>query len=107
MQNNESLLRAEVVYALKDIAHRVEVEVPAGSSIEFAIRESGILGSCTEIDLQHNRVGVFGELRELSESVNSGDRIEIYRPLLADPKDARRRRARQGRNEKRKAGSKQ
>ena len=62
MQNNEALLKVEVVYVLNDDAHRVSVQVAAGSSIESAIQESEILSTCPEIDLQLNRVGVFGEL---------------------------------------------
>ena len=69
------------------------LRVPVGSTLEQAIRGSGVLERFTEIDLSLNPVGVFGELANLDDVVHSGERIEIYRALLADPKLARRRRA--------------
>ena len=67
--------------------------VPPGTSVGDAIRASGILEHFPEIDLELNRVGVFGEPLRLEAAVRDGDRIEIYRPLAIDPKEARRRRA--------------
>ncbi len=67
--------------------------VPPGASVGDAIRASGILEHFPEIDLELNRVGVFGEPSRLEAAVRDGDRIEIYRPLAIDPKEARRRRA--------------
>lgn len=84
----------EVAYARADVQTLVEVEVPAGATIEEAIRACGILKRFPEIDLTHAAVGVFGARASLLDTVRAGDRIEIYRPLIADPKEARRRRAR-------------
>ncbi len=87
-------LEIEVAYAQPDgAAHIIPLTVPRGSTIEQAIRLSGILARCPEIDLGDNRVGVFSSLRKLDDVVGAGDRIEIYRRLIADPKEARRRRA--------------
>jgi len=82
-----------VVYAT---AERQVVQTTAcvpGSTIESAIRACGILEQFPAIDLAHQAVGIFGERRSLATPVAAGDRIEIYRPLAADPKEARRRRA--------------
>jgi putative ubiquitin-RnfH superfamily antitoxin RatB of RatAB toxin-antitoxin module len=64
-----------------------------GSTVGEAIRASGLLAQCPEIDLNRNRVGIFGRLAQLDTPLQDGDRVEIYRPLNTDPKEARRRRA--------------
>lgn len=89
-------LAVEVVYALPGRAVLARVEVPAGATLREAIGRSGLLEQFPEIDLARNRVGVFGRLRALDQPVAPGDRVEIYRPLAADPKERRRRRARKG-----------
>jgi putative ubiquitin-RnfH superfamily antitoxin RatB of RatAB toxin-antitoxin module len=86
-------LRVCVAYATSASQCELEVTVPAGSTIEAAIRASGVLARYGEIDLAQNPVGVFGHRAALTERVRDGDRVEIYRRLLADPKEARRRRA--------------
>lgn len=87
-------ISVEVVYVLPDKAHRVTLQLAPGSTIGQAIEASGLLERCPEIDLdRNNRVGVFGRLRHLNDRLADGDRVEIYRPLRADPKEARRRRA--------------
>jgi putative ubiquitin-RnfH superfamily antitoxin RatB of RatAB toxin-antitoxin module len=86
-------IQVEVAYAtLKAQVIRKLILAP-GTSIEQAIRRSGLLQEFPEIDLTINRVGIFAALARLSDKVRDGDRIEIYRPLIADPKEARRRRA--------------
>lgn len=87
------LLHIEVVFAYPREQHLLAADVEAGSTVEAAIRASGILAKHPEIDLERMRVGVFGKLCALEDSVRDGDRIEIYRPLKADPKEARRERA--------------
>ena len=82
----------EVVYASEDKTSIVPLKLTV-VSIEQAIQQSNILEQFPEIDLSVNKVGVFGELRSLDELINDGDRIEIYRPLKIDPKQARRDRA--------------
>lgn len=64
-----------------------------GDTLEQAVRRSGLPQRCPEMDLRTFRVGVFGQLREWDSAAQAGDRIEIYRPLLANPKAARRQRA--------------
>jgi putative ubiquitin-RnfH superfamily antitoxin RatB of RatAB toxin-antitoxin module len=85
--------RVEVAYATPSRQEVVEIPARPGSTIEQVIRESGLLERFPEIDLARNRVGIFGEIASLRDPVRDGDRVEIYRPLLADPKEARRRRA--------------
>lgn len=87
------LITIEVAWASPDEQQLISVEVPAGSLIRQAIETSGMLQRCPAIDLESSKVGVFGRLATLSDTVQAGDRIEIYRPLLLDPKEQRRRRA--------------
>ena len=93
MQNNDSRLHVEVAYADAGIAHIIPVRVMPGATIREVIEHSGILQRCPEIDLTENKVGIFSTVRPLDDKVADGDRIEIYRSLLVDPKEARRRRA--------------
>jgi uncharacterized protein len=86
-------LEVEVVYALPHAADAVTVVVPEGATLRQAIESSGILGRHPEIDLLSGKIGVHGELRSPAAAVRHGDRIEIYRPLEIEPKEARRRRA--------------
>lgn len=83
----------EVAYALPDKQYLYSVKVPEGSSVEQAIISSGLLEIRSDISLQQNKVGIFSRPVKLQDEVQSGDRIEIYRPLIADPKDLRRQRA--------------
>ena len=86
-------IKVEVTYASKTKLRIIPLEVAVESSIETAIRCSGILTEFPEIDLTKQKVGVFSQLRHLTDRVQEGDRIEIYRPLVIDPKEARRKRA--------------
>lgn len=67
--------------------------VADGATLHEVIRQSGVLDEVLEIDLSVLEVGIFGKRRSLEDVVRNGDRVEIYRPLIADPKDSRRRRA--------------
>ncbi|MEK7815812.1 MAG: RnfH family protein [Pseudomonadota bacterium] len=87
-------LRVEVAFATPHAQVTIETRVPPATTVAEAIRLSGVLGRCPEIDLAKNAVGIFGERARLDDVVQDGDRVEIYRPLIADPKEARRRRAR-------------
>ena len=80
-----------VCYAEADRQVWLRLETPDGSSVEQAIRHSGILRQFPEIDLGSHKVGVFGKLAKLDSVVKEGDRIEIYRAITADPKTVRRR----------------
>ena len=86
-------INVTLAYATPQQQIVLALRVPVGSTLEQAIRGSGVLERFTEIDLSINPVGVFGELANLDDPAHSGERIEIYRALLADPKLARRRRA--------------
>lgn len=87
------MINVEVAYALPDEQCLLTVEVPWNSTIVFAVQKSGILQRFPQIDLQRQTVGVFGKIQALSDIVQAGDRIEIYRALQIDPKEARRQRA--------------
>jgi len=86
-------IHVEVAYTAPQRQITKTVKLPAGSNVEQAIRASGLLDEFPEIDLAHQRVGVFGEFVRLDECLHGGERVEIYRVLIADPKEARRRRA--------------
>lgn len=83
----------EVVYALPDKQYLYTVNVEEGSTVEAAIKASGLLELRSDIDLASNKIGIFSRPVKLDDEVHSGDRVEIYRPLLADPKELRRQRA--------------
>ena len=91
--NDTALLRIEVIYAKPDTQVVVELQLPPGMTVTEAIRRSGLLERFPEIDLEKHGVGIFGELVGLGDPLRDGDRVEIYRPLLADPKAIRRERA--------------
>nr|WP_207146450.1 RnfH family protein [Ectothiorhodospira mobilis] len=86
-------MQIEVAYAKPDDQAVLEVTLPAGATVEEAIRASGILERFPEIDLSTNKVGIYGKLTRLDAPLRDRDRVEIYRPLIADPRAARRRRA--------------
>ena len=83
----------EVVYALPEAQEVVEVELTEHATVEAALNASGILARHPEIDLKTQRIGLWGRPVDLATVVRDRDRIEIYRALSADPKQARRRRA--------------
>jgi putative ubiquitin-RnfH superfamily antitoxin RatB of RatAB toxin-antitoxin module len=91
----EMMIRVEVVYALPNEQRVLSLIVDNEACVEAIIQQSGVLALYPEIDLTTNKVGVFSRNVKLNATVNDGDRIEIYRPLLADPKDIRRKRAEQ------------
>lgn len=81
-----------VAYATGEEQVIIELSVADGTTIQEAIQRSGILDRYPDIDLRRQRVGVFGQARALDYRPRTGDRIEIYRPLVLDPKEARRKR---------------
>lgn len=93
----------EVCYALPDKQFLIPVKMPQGSTVEAGILASGILTLRNELDLSQNKVGIFSRPVKLTDTVNDGDRIEIYRPLTADPKEMRRKRAEEA-NRRKKEG---
>jgi putative ubiquitin-RnfH superfamily antitoxin RatB of RatAB toxin-antitoxin module len=86
-------MRVCVVYCPPDGQIAINLDLPAGATVRHAIEISGITRTRPEIDLANQAVGIFGERVTLDKPVEDGDRIEIYRVLIADPKAARRARA--------------
>jgi len=91
--DTSNLMPIEVAYASDDQSWLIPFEVEEGTTVQQAITSSGILEQCPDINLQTNKVGLFSKIIELGVPVRAGDRIEIYRPLILDPKEARRLRA--------------
>jgi len=89
-------INIEVVYALPDEQTLFKKELPAGTTVNEAIQLSGLLEKYPELDLAAHKLGIFGKLTKADTVVRDKDRIEIYRPLIADPKEVRRRRAEEG-----------
>ncbi len=83
----------EVAYAAARGQTVLQLEVKSGTTIGEAIKQSGILQQYPEIDLALNKVGIFGKLARTDTLLRDRDRLEIYRALITDPKEARRRRA--------------
>ena len=94
-------LSIEVCYALANEQALIAVDLPAGATLQQALEASGILQRYPQIDLATQKVGVFGKLKTLDTVLADHDRVEIYRPLLVDPKLSRQRRV----EKTRKAGS--
>lgn len=91
------VINVEVVYALPGRQEIVSLRLPEGVTIERAVESSGLMQKYPEIDLgKANKVGVFAKLAKLDTVLRDRDRVEIYRPLVADPKDVRRKRAEDG-----------
>ena len=89
----DKLIRVEVAYAKPEEQAIINVTLPEGATVEQAIVNSGILSRFPEIDLSHAKVGIFSKACKLDQVLEESDRVEIYRPLLHDPKEARRSRA--------------
>lgn len=83
----------EVAYALPQKQYLQRVTLEEGATVEQAILASGILTLRDDIDLTKNKVGIYSRPVKLQDVVQDGDRVEIYRPLIADPKELRRQRA--------------
>ena len=98
------LLAIEVIYALPDKQQLVSLQLPAGSTVREAIEASGLLPKHPEIDLAKNKIGIFGKLTKPDAGLRDRDRVEIYRPLIADPKEVRKQRAAEGKVMKKGAG---
>ena len=86
-------LKVQVCYALPDDSFIAELSLAEGATLEQAVRESGVLQRYPAIDLGTQKLGIFGKVKPAETVLRDGDRVEIYRPLQADPKETRRRRA--------------
>ena len=87
------MIRIEVAYAKPGRQLILALEVEPGITAKEAVMRSGILDEFPEIDIETAKLGVFGKAVAANTTLNPLDRVEIYRPLIADPKEARRRRA--------------
>ncbi len=98
-QSQRDTIQIEVVYGLAHKQKLLSLPVDEGSTLEQAVIESGILVLFPEIDLAENKVGIWNKAVKLSTILADQDRIEIYRPLIADPKEVRKRRAEKAKEE--------
>jgi len=96
--NNQ--IPVEVSYALPQRQAIISLNVAKGTTVEQAIHASGILQQFPDIDLANNKVGIFGKLSKPDTVLREKDRVEIYRPLIANPKEIRRKRAAEGKDMK-------
>lgn len=86
-------IKVEVLFAYPDKYFLKKIELDQPLTVQNVIVQSGVLEKYKEIDLRENKVGIFSRPAKLTDLVEDGDRIEIYRPLIADPKEMRRKRA--------------
>ena len=93
-------INIEVLYALPHEQKLLKVRASQGASVIDAIKLSGILETHPEIDLSNSKLGIYGKLSKADSILRDKDRVEIYRPLIADPKEIRRQRAQEGKTMK-------
>ena len=89
-------INVEVAYAMPEKQIIRAVNVDAGTTIGAAIVQSGIMMDFPDLELEDAKVGIFGKAALMTTLLSNGDRVEIYRPLIADPKEVRRKRAAKG-----------
>jgi len=94
MQAENNTIHIEVAYAKPEEQVIISLEVPIGTTAQEAIEKSDILSQFPEIELK--KIGIFSKLSKLNTQLRESDRVEIYRPLIADPKELRKQRAAQG-----------
>ena len=98
-------INVEVAYAIPEKQIIRAVNVDAGTTIGAAIVQSGIMMDFPDLELEDAKVGIFGKAALMTTVLSNGDRVEIYRPLIADPKEVRRKRAAAGKVMKKGASS--
>jgi putative ubiquitin-RnfH superfamily antitoxin RatB of RatAB toxin-antitoxin module len=98
-------IQIEITYAKPDRQDVVRLKLPEGSTIQQAIEASGLTQRYPEIDLTKTKVGIYGKLSRMDTVVRERDRVEIYRPLIADPKEVRKQRAAEGKVMKKGGGT--
>jgi len=101
---NQDDIMVEIAYARAEEQVILPIKVKPGMTLEHAIKQSGILDTFPEIDLSKNKVGIFGKIKKLDNELREGDRVEIYRALIADPKEIRKQRAAEGKKMKKGGG---
>jgi putative ubiquitin-RnfH superfamily antitoxin RatB of RatAB toxin-antitoxin module len=98
-------IQIEVTYARPERQDVIRLKLPEGSTIQQAIEASGLPQRYPEIDLAKLKVGIYGKLSRLDTVLRERDRVEIYRPLIADPKEVRKQRAAEGKVMKKGGGA--
>ena len=97
-------MTVEIAYAKPDIQVIIPIKVREHTTVAAAIAASGIQEKFPEIDLARNKFGIFGKQAKAEQILQAGDRVEIYRPLIADPKAVRQQRAQAGKAMKKGGG---
>jgi len=97
-------IKIEVCYALPARQELVKLQLPEGATLGQALEASGLLQKYPEIDLKKNKFGIFAKLSKVDAVLRDRDRVEIYRPLIADPREVRKQRAAEGKVMKKGAG---
>lgn len=87
---------AEVIYALPDQQELLSVDLSVGQTAQDAIEQSGVLKRYPDLSIEGMIIGLFGKKTKMTQTLRDRDRIEIYRPLIADPKEVRKRKAAEG-----------
>jgi len=105
MESAADEILVEVAYAKPEVQVIIPLKVRAGTTAEQAIQQSGILKDFPEIDLAKNKIGIFSKITKKDTILRDKDRVEIYRPLIADPKEVRKQRAAEGKAMKKGGGS--
>lgn len=97
-------IQVQVIYPLPEKQEMASLKLPIGATVQQAIEASGFLVKYPEIDLKKNKLGIFAKLAKADAVLRDKDRVEIYRPLIADPKEVRKARAAEGKVMKKGAG---
>lgn len=95
----------EVIYALPQHQERISLRLPAGTTLQQAIDQSGLADKYPEVDLGRLKTGIYGKLSKADTVLRDRDRVELYRPLIADPKEVRKQRAAEGKVMKKGGGT--
>lgn len=101
---DHALMDVEVAYALPDKQTLLRLKVPQGTTAQQAVERSGLLERYPDLDLAGSKLGIFAKVVPPQRELREGDRVEIYRPLIADPKAVRQKRAEEGKKLKKGGG---
>ncbi len=93
---NADIIHVEIAYAEPQHQAIIPMDVPSGTTVMEAVRHSGIVDEFPQLDVDKCKLGIFGKLGQPEQLLKNGDRVELYRPLIADPKEVRRKLALEG-----------
>ncbi len=105
VQTTDSSIAVEVVYARPHKVDLIRLSLPKGCTLRQAVEASGLSQKHNDIDIENGRFGIFGKITKPDLVLRDRDRVEIYRSLIADPKEVRRRRAEEGKVTKKGGGA--